>query len=130
MVGNSMGGFAAILFASLIGDSRAVAFAPQTFIERRLRKQHGDRRSKRQLFRRSLRTLFSDRFFDLAELPESGHWRANNLYASTHRLDAIHAVHLGSRKTIALHAHAEGGHRLVKHLRDTGQLPKILLGES
>jgi hypothetical protein len=27
MVGNSMGGFTAILFALLIGDSRAVAFA-------------------------------------------------------------------------------------------------------
>ena len=33
LIGNSMGGFAAILFAKLIGGNcKAVAFAPQTFI--------------------------------------------------------------------------------------------------
>jgi len=129
MVGNSMGGFAAILFAALVGDSRAVAFAPQTFISRRLRRKHRDRRWKGQLFRTSLRTAFSERHFDLAELPESGHWRADIHYASTHVLDTVHAQHLANRDHITLHEHPEGGHRLVKHLRDTGQLPKILLGE-
>jgi hypothetical protein len=71
-----------------------------------------------------LRTLFSDRFFDLAELPEIGHWRADNLYAPTYRLDAIDAKHLGNRETIALHAHTEGGHRLVKR---TVSCPRFFL---
>jgi pimeloyl-ACP methyl ester carboxylesterase len=128
MVGNSMGGFAAILFAALIGDSRAVAFAPQTFISPRLRWKHRDRRWKGLIYRTYMRTLFSERWFDLAALPESGHWRADIHYASTHVLDSIHAQHLANRDHITLHEHAEGGHRLVKVLRDTGQLPKILLG--
>lgn len=32
IVGNSMGGFAAILFATLLGRGRVIAFAPQTYI--------------------------------------------------------------------------------------------------
>lgn len=130
MVGNSMGGFAAILFASLIGDSRAVAFAPQTFIGPRLRWKHRDRRWKGLIYRTYMRTLFSERHFDLAALPENGHWRADVHYASTHVLDRIHGQNLANRDHITLHEHPEGGHKLVKHLRDTGQLPKILLGKS
>ena len=50
-VGNSMGGYAAILFSCLIGAGEVVAFAPQTFISPFLRMRHGDRRWSKQVLR-------------------------------------------------------------------------------
>ena len=43
-VGNSMGGFAALLFCAMTGRGRVVAFAPQTFISATARMRHGDSR--------------------------------------------------------------------------------------
>ncbi len=41
-VGNSMGGYAAMLFSSLIGKGEVIAFAPQTFICSELRERYKD----------------------------------------------------------------------------------------
>lgn len=43
-VGNSMGGYAAILFSNLIDLGEVIAFAPQTFISPHLRMKHKDGR--------------------------------------------------------------------------------------
>ncbi|QBQ56020.1 hypothetical protein [Nitrosococcus wardiae] len=48
-VGNSMGGYAAILFAKLTGNGEAIAFAPKTFISPILRLKHKDPRWKKQI---------------------------------------------------------------------------------
>ncbi|MHB8789329.1 MAG: alpha/beta hydrolase family protein [Desulfobulbaceae bacterium] len=48
-VGNSMGGYAAILFSNLIDMGEVIAFAPQTFISPFLRMKHRDIRWPMQI---------------------------------------------------------------------------------
>lgn len=129
MLGNSMGGFAAMLFASLIGNVRAVAFAPQTFIGPWKRLRVRDKRWKGRIRRTYLRTLTSEKFYDLSKLTDAKPWRADILVAKDHRLDMIHARHVADLPQVTVHEYPEGGHNLVKHLRDLGELPRILRGE-
>ena len=130
MVGNSMGGFAAMLFAALIGNVRAVAFAPQTFIGPRLRWKYRDRRWRKQILGTYMRSLRREKFYDLATLTDTRPWQVDIYVSASHRLDMAHADHVRSLPQVTVHEYAEGGHKLVKHLRDIGELPRILLGKT
>lgn len=48
-LGNSMGGYAAILFRALLNVDKVIAFSPQTFIDRKNRFLKYDNRWKKQL---------------------------------------------------------------------------------
>ena len=48
-------------------------------------------------------------------------------YCSADRLDREHAERLAGAPAVDLRAYAEGGHNVVKHLRDTGRLLAELL---
>jgi hypothetical protein len=114
-LGNSMGGFAAILFASLCGFEKAVAFAPQTFISRELRRRYEDRRWAAQLD--GLQHTYSD----LSTLPI----RPITVFVSPEsRLDLIHAERIRARV-----CHVAGGHDAVKAMRDRGDLVSTLRAE-
>ena len=124
-VGNSMGGFAALMFCSLLGQGRVVAFSPQTVIDEQSRKRLSDRRWDAQLKR-------------LHDNPSSGHilnlpdhFRLNrkDIRADIHvsdPLDLLHARELLVFPNIRVHEYAEGGHSLVAKLRDQGRLFKVL----
>ena len=64
-VGNSMGGYAAILFASLIGMGTAIAFAPQTFVSPLKRLRHREQRWSKQINKMHLRTALKPHVWDL-----------------------------------------------------------------
>lgn len=129
-VGNSMGGFAAILFASLTGKGRALAFAPQTFVSPRLKFGHGDLRWKSQTLRVWRRGLSGQRFWDLrpvvGKAPDAV--RIDIFVSRDDRLDMAHANHLAADPKVTLHHVEGGGHRLVSVLRDQGRLKEILRG--
>jgi len=67
-VGNSMGGFAAFLFAHLGGRGHVIMFSPQTFISRLKRLLHADRRWRRQVSAAYRATRSKTRCFDLSQL--------------------------------------------------------------
>ena len=127
-VGNSMGGFAAILFAHLIGKGRVVAFAPQTFVSRRLRKLHQDRRWKKQIRRLYFQTILRPKAFDLRHVVSSSPSRVpvSIFFSSNNVLDSLHASHVSDLDNVSLQPVTGGGHEVVKLLRDRGDLPAIL----
>lgn len=129
-VGNSMGGFAAILFASLVGKGEAIAFAPQTFISPSLRWKYGDRRWQKNILRTYARSFHKRKVWDLREVLEDSHNtdKVSIFVSKADRLDYIHACHVADFKQVQVHAFDDGGHGIVRSLRDDGKLQAILSG--
>ncbi|QJD30336.1 alpha/beta fold hydrolase [Methylococcus geothermalis] len=129
-LGNSMGGYAAILFAALIGHGRVVSFSPQTFISPSQRRAAGDRRWRSKVLRTYGAALFKPKFFDLRAVMEKA--GANNpieiFVSSLDALDLVHARNLERFRNVRITVRDLGGHNLVKHLRDSGELQLILQG--
>lgn len=131
-VGNSMGGFAAIYYAAALGNAHAIAFAPQTFIGPIKRLVHKDNRWNREILRTYAFTLFRKKQFNLVNTLQEHlqtNWCADIIEASDHRLDLIHANELVSLAQVSIRKYRSSSHRIVKELRDQGQLTKILLGD-
>jgi hypothetical protein len=122
LIGNSMGGYAAILFGVLINADVVHAFSPQTCIG-----EAGIIRSKAQL--RKVQNNFSDRYFDLKELISShaGPGEFNIYFNRNSGLDKKHALHLQGMENVTLHAFRWFGHELVKAMKDSGELRAILI---
>lgn len=129
-VGNSMGGYAAILFASLLGKGTAIAFAPQTFVSPLKRLRHRERRWSKQITKMQLRTALKPHVWDLKPWLKTRQTDADiEIYvAEDSRLDYLHAAHLQHLESVQIHTFPVGGHNLVKQLRDEGALPAILSG--
>lgn len=128
-LGNSMGGYAAILLGVLIKVDRVISFAPQTFIDKKKRFFFGDRRWARQMNNIHKNKNKYKQFFDLKEVIKK-HTDLNQqidvYYSSKHRLDRIHAERLKGFKNVNLHDYNKGGHAVVKILRDSGELNALL----
>jgi hypothetical protein len=122
LVGNSMGGYAAILFGILLKATVVHAFSPHTFI--------GNRkyiRSKNRI--EYLHAKFSRKYFDLRRVMAvcSNAVSCNVYYDPADKLDKSHAFHLKGSNNVTLFPFHGAGHCLVKALRDSGQLRDILL---
>ena len=125
-VGNSMGGYGALLVGSLAAADRVIAFSPQTFISRWLRLRHLDRRwgNRIPLARRSAGALRAA--FDLAAFLRPPGYGSADIYAdSSHRLDAVHAHRLERVDSTKIHF-IDGGHGAIKRMRDSGELLSII----
>lgn len=133
-VGNSAGGYAALLFGHLIGATVVHAFAPQTFIDKEGRKRNGDRRWEGAQIRNAhaasgRRAGYFDlkRFF--AARPSNTKFHIH--YQRGSKIDSIHAERMRRIQGVYLHGYKAGGddHYLVVHLKKDGRLKKILVGE-
>lgn len=122
-----MGGFAALLFCSMLRCGSATAFSPQTFLSAEKRKQHADDRWPDQI-----RKLHSSRcetdIYDLKPWIDSTNpeIRAQIHVSTSEPLDEIHANELASFPNIEVVRYHSGGHGLVKKLRDDGLLNEII----
>jgi len=131
IAGNSLGGYAALLVGSLLGADEVLAFSPYTFIGPVARLLSGDTRVARVAIRALLSRNARWRYFDLAGVyaseenpPECEIYYCDQ--GTQGRLDALHATRMARFPSIHLHIRNEGGHDLVKHLRDVGELADIL----
>ncbi|HEY8152752.1 MAG TPA: hypothetical protein VII72_01350 [Myxococcota bacterium] len=128
-VGNSMGGYAAILLGALAGAHAVHAISPQTFIDRWRRLLFWDRRWRREIAR--VHALPQARWdvFDLrGALPRLPAVPQIELhYSSQSRIDSLHARRMRGAPGVTLHPHGEGGHQVVARLRDTGALRSLLV---
>ena len=129
-VGNSMGGYAAILFANLIGVGETIAFAPQTFISPLLRLKYRDKRWKKQILNTYIRSLFKRKIWNLRPLlMHSNKINKISIFVSKlDKLDYIHANHISDIEGVKIYEFEDGGHSIVKLLRDEGKLPAIMSG--
>lgn len=129
-VGNSMGGFAAIALAGLVGQGEVIAFAPQTFIAPWLRFKHRDRRWKKQVGNAYWQSWRKPHVWDLRPLLQRQHSPRNIavFVSRSDRLDYLHAQHIRDIPGVVVHEFETGGHDVVKLLRDAGSLPAIMAG--
>lgn len=129
-IGNSMGGFAALLFCSMVRRGRVIAFSPQTFISASKRSLHGDRRWGEPLARvhahPSPADVYDLKDFMLQAYPDI---QAKVFISAADGLDDVHARELAGFRNITIHRLSEGGHELVRQLRDDGRLGRILTGD-
>ena len=128
LVGNSMGGYAAILFGALIDANEVHAFSPQTFIDKMNREFYRDNRWENQLNKVYLFT--ESKFYDLASLVDryTGRCRFHIHYSPVDKLDKLHAERLGKFTATSLHPYNIGGHAVIQHLKESGMLENILWG--
>ncbi|MEL6642296.1 MAG: hypothetical protein AAFQ79_00060 [Pseudomonadota bacterium] len=127
-LGGSMGGFAAILFSSLLGIGSAIAFSPQTFLDPVNRLRHGDHRWTKDVARLWWKSLGRERCWDL--LPVLRRQRPpvgiTVYYAAHHRLDRAHAMRLGAIPNVNLVGIESRDHNIVRAVRETGRLRGVL----
>ena len=127
-VGNSMGGYAALMFCAMIGRGKAITFVPQTFICPKKRLLLGDERyqDKVQALHQNLSAT------DIVDLKRWISERHPEMEAQVHvsdedPIDILHANELDGFGNIAIHRYDQGGgHDLVQWLRDKGDLARIL----
>jgi acetyl esterase/lipase len=119
MIGNSAGGYAALLFGALLG-AEVHAFSPQTFIDPALRQLHED--THWSLFLDALGDDLDSRYADLLPLLAQGDGPFHVYYPAAERIDALHAERLADLTQVTLHAFYYGGHGLVRALRAVGWL--------
>jgi hypothetical protein len=130
LVGNSMGGYAALAIGALMDATEVHAFSPQTFIDSANRARHGDDRWASLIARTLARGDPS--LYDLLPLLEGYRGRCRFVlhYGATHALDRIHAERLSSCASVTLRPHPASGHNIVRVLRDSGELARIISGAS
>jgi hypothetical protein len=128
MAGASAGGFAALLFGAACQVDEVIAFSPQTFVDAENRSRANDDRWPEQIA--ALHANVADRglALDLREaLPVgAGKTRIQVHVSADDELDLLHARRIADRGGVHIVEHQQGGHRLVKTLRDRGLLEPIL----
>jgi len=124
IVGNSAGGFAALMLGALTGFE-VLAFSPQTYLGRWRRLVSWDTR-----WRAEIRTLSAipGATLDVVPFVRGLPMRAEVHYADRDRLDRHHARRLDGLAGIKLVAHPEGDHSLIRSLRDSGELRDLISG--
>ncbi len=128
-LGSSAGGYAALLFGSLLGATTIHVFGAQTFVSPTLRVAHRDARWRRPWLRLLRSGGYRRRYGDLKATVAAGAGAAGSIvvhYCAADRLDRVHAERLGAIPAVELRSYPEGGHNVVKHLRDEGRLEPLL----
>lgn len=126
-IGNSMGGYAAIMLGYLMKINHVIAFSPQTFIAPLKRVLHLDFRWPILLGRLHIRSFFNQKYDLLNVLRNHVPTTFIVYYSKQHRLDRLHSVRLKKSKCdMELHAIDSKGHGLVRVMRDIGELKLVL----
>lgn len=124
-IGASAGGFAAMLYGTLLQADNIVSFSPQSFMNKFNRLIHWDTRwadREREIYagNKSNRA-----YLDLKNVIARYKGTCAVYYDDTHRLDRLHAARLKSEH-VTLVPFKSGGHSLVAMLKENGQLELIL----
>lgn len=124
-IGNSMGGYASILYGILLNIDNVLAFAPQTFIDKDTRKKTGDDRWKNQI--NKIHKKLSDHpYFNLNNLNDvENNTKVHLFYGNRSKLDVIHANNLKQNKNTSLFLEKNSSHGVIKDLKKSGKLKKI-----
>ncbi len=125
-IGNSMGGYAAILYGALLGADEVLAFSPITFLNWKNRFRYLDLRPWiRYLWRSSVKNR---KCYDLARIPGIKKPRIHIYFDGDYRTDTAHARHLAkAASNVQLHPCYIGGkHHVIKKLKEQGELQGII----
>ncbi len=125
--GNSAGGYAALLFGTLLGADVVLCFAPQTVIELDALAAMDDHRWDQQLL--DLQGALDGRYTDLARaLPPArrGPTAYELYFDGDFATDRLHAERLARLDGLHLHPLQGGAHGVVRQMREAGELDRVL----
>jgi hypothetical protein len=130
--GNSMGGYASLLFGSLIEADLTIAVVPQTFIDDQNRRYYGDPRHGWDKSRVS-RTTNHKEMLDLKSYFENNDSQGLDrkpscniiLYGDGLLIDEIHAWRMAHLKNFHIFRVRAGDHASGKMIRDAGIFDKL-----
>ncbi|HLL92452.1 MAG TPA: hypothetical protein VK252_05885 [Solirubrobacteraceae bacterium] len=132
VTGNSAGGYAALLFGTLLGADTVLSFAPQTTLDMSVLAGMGDHRWDDYLQPLVDHHALDPRWVDLHPALEQAR-RAHDLdtrylvfFAESLSTDRLHAERLVGLDGLRLYRFGKGEHYLVSALRDAGALKRIL----
>ena len=128
-LGNSMGGYAAILFGIILNVDSVISFAPQSFIDISNRLRNFDARWMKKISKIYFYKGKRSEYFDLKKhLSKCKPYKTeiNVYYSPNHRLDRKHAERLKKQENIILHPISAGGHAVVKVVRNSGELKSLI----
>lgn len=125
-LGNSMGGYAAILIGHLIKADTVLSFSPQTFLDAKNREKYKDNRWQEQIS--NLPKKIKAKYLDLSKLPVSSNDKTkfNIYYSLDERIDVEHVNNIKDLKNVESFSYENGGHQLVQFLKRSGDLYIIL----
>jgi hypothetical protein len=129
LCGNSMGGYAAMLFGFLLQADVVHAFSPQTFLGCIRRLSALDFRWQKQINRMYLHGVGRNPYLDLRMAYRSiGNTKTQAYlhFSTSDRLDRAHAANMRGLENVSLLPYPKGGHQLVKYLKETGRLKDLL----
>lgn len=130
MIGNSQGGFAAIMFGALLDIDCVHAFSAQTFVGPINRWRHGENRWPHVAFQLYFRSLFKRKYYDMQKLLNAtrGKTQFQIHYGLKEPLEAVNAEYLRGCRGVTLHSYPLSKRQLLKHMIDSGLFEKILHG--
>ena len=128
VLGNSAGANAAVLFGILLNAEKVVAFSPKTFITPLKRILFWDH----QWWENHIRVYFTkgvkSEYWDLKKLLSKSDIKTKfQLHYSLHnRIDSMHCERMSKCPNVTIKGYEYKGHDLVRHLKETGELQKII----
>lgn len=125
ILGNSMGGYAALLYGALLGVDEVLAFAPTTFADNWNRIKNFDYRRMYKYLRNAPEP--SRQYYDLVNVPGIDQPEIHIFFDNKFRTDRAHAEHLARRHdNVRLHRYEGGRHGVIKVIKQMGDLDKII----
>ena len=127
-VGASAGGFAAMHFGARLGFHEVHAFSPQTTVSRWHRFRLGDKRWKKDIANIHASPAQNRPFEDLLPTLEARRpgCTFHVHFCHQEKLDVAHANRVAHIDDVFLHSYAEGEHKVIRWLKQRGDLEKIL----
>lgn len=121
-IGNSSGGYAALLYGILTRPQDVLAFAPRTYLDPENRARFDDSRNPHIVDRVAGEShrYGARKYLDLRELfrkTKPRRTRFHLYWDRNHRIDDINAARM-SFPNVALHPQEGGGHLIARYLRD------------
>lgn len=127
LVGNSMGGYAAILFGILLSVNEVIAFCPKTYISPPMRFFTFDWFSWRQTWKLFWQIRVQRKYFNLRKIIKKNTKTQCHVYFSaSSRIDKLHISQLKTCKLVTYYPYNFSKHTLIKHLNTTHELQNIL----
>jgi pimeloyl-ACP methyl ester carboxylesterase len=129
MAGNSAGGYAALVFGTLLGAHTVLAFAPQTVLGLDELAAIDDHRWDEQLGAVASEGALDERWSDLRDalpLARLAETRYQIYFDDSLAVDRLHAERLRGLDGARLYRFGRGRHKLVRELREAGALERLL----
>lgn len=124
LTGNSMGGYAAMLYGLLLDASEVHAFAPHTTLVTASESWFPEQADALA----AVHAAYAPTYFDLREhmLAYRGRCQFHIHFSEADPYDAGYAAYVADAPGVHLHRYPVGDHNVVKDLRLTGELERIL----